>query len=256
MELREVLDRLIALEKRIDGIKGGFVPNANVPTHSKSGYQSHPTMEVDSALAKAQCEYPEIKPESKNQWHQSDYAKFDTIMRVIRPILAKNGLALSQYTVIDSDEGGRVLHTVVRHSSGQWLESRERIIPDKNDDQTYASTLQYKKRIQAMALLGITINDDVEDDDAEIAMTEARRAYIKGTALNAKYDPREESSTVISQKELEELDYELAEYPDIGEQILRSLRIHDLKDMPKSKFRAAIEQIRNITNARNGLKKT
>lgn len=218
-------------------------------------YQSNLTSEIDTAFAKAQMQYPDIKAASKNQWHQSDYAKFHVIMKVIRPILAQNGLALSQYTVIDSDEGGRVLHTVLRHSSGQWIESRERIIPDKNDDQTYASTLQYKKRIQAMALLGITIDDDIEDDDAEVSMVEARRAYIKGTALNAKYDPREESSTVISSKELEELDYELSEYPDIGEQICRSLRIHDLKDMPKSKFRTAVEQVRNITAARNGLKK-
>jgi hypothetical protein len=222
---------------------------------SPDPYQSDITKDIDEAFAKAQLEYPKIVNNAKNKWDQNDYAEFDNIMFNIRPILSKNGLGLSQFTVIDSTGGGRVLHTRLRHSSGQWFETRERIIPEKNDDQTYASTLMYKKRHQAMALLNVTISDDPYDDDGQIATLESKKQFAKGTALNTKYDPREESSQTINEHEYEELNYELAQYPDIGEDLLKTLRIQSLRDMPKSKYRMAIEKVRNITLARNGLKK-
>ncbi len=219
-------------------------------------YQSKETASIDEAFAKSQLEYPKITNNAKNKWDQNDYAEFDNIMSKIRPVLAKNGLGLSQFTVLDAKEGGRVLHTRLRHSSGQWFETREKIIPEKNDDQTYASCLMYKKRHQAIALLNITISDDPYDDDAQIATLESKKQFIKGTELNAKYDPRTESPLTINDHEYDELVYELQQYPDIGEDLLKTLRIQSLRDIPRSKYRMAVEKIRNITLARNGLKKT
>lgn len=219
-------------------------------------YQSKETKDIDEAFSKAQLEYPSIFPDKRNAWEQTDYAEFNTIMEKIRPVMAKNGLALSQFTVINGNEGGRVLHTRLRHASGQWFESREKIIPEKNDDATYASTLMYKKRHQAMALLGITVRDDKYDDDAAVATLESRKMFAKGTELNTKYDPRNESPETINAHELEELKYELGQYPEIGEDLMKTLRIQSLQDMPKSKYRAAVEKVRNITLARNGLKKS
>ena len=218
-------------------------------------YQSEDTNEIDGAFAAAQGEFPIIKPTRTNKWEQSEYAELHAILTAIRPALAKNGLGLSQFTRIDSSEGGRVLHTRLRHASGQWFETREKIIPEKNDDATYASTLMYKKRHQAMALLGITISNDSCDDDAQISTLESRKQFVAGTALNAKYDPREESAQTINDHEFEELKYELGQYPDIGEDLMKTLKIQSLHDIPRSKYRTAIEKFRNITLARNGLKK-
>ena len=120
--------------------------------------------------------------------------------------------------------------------------------------QSYASTLSYMKRHAVMALLNVTIDADFADDDAEIAMVSQRETFAKGTAVNRKYDPREQSPDVITKEQLEELEYELAQYPDITEMVLDGLKIQALADMPKSKYMVSIERIRTIKNARNGIK--
>ena len=220
-----------------------------VEAQVKDPYQSSETKDIDAAFAKAQLEYPKIQPNRKNKFHLGPYSDLDNIMLVIRPILAKYGLGFSQFTKID-EHGARILHSRLRHSSGQWFESRERVIPDRNDDHTYASCLQDKKRHQAIALLNITVVDDATDDDAEISMQESRRRFIKGTALNKDYDPKEEESLTITPHEYEELTYELGEHADILDKLLTDLKIQSLIDMPRSKYRMSLETIRTIKEAR------
>jgi hypothetical protein len=50
------------------------------------------------------------------------------------------------------------------------------------------------------------------------------------------------------------MEYELAQYDDIAEQVLDGLRIQSIADIPKSKYRAAITRIREIKELRNGSK--
>lgn len=223
----------------------------NVP---EDAYESAATNEVSTALAKAQGEFPRINVNQENPYFKSGFADLNNIVRAIRPALAKNGLCVTQQTKILAD-GATVLVTRLRHSSGQWIESRVRIIPPKNDMQSYASTLSYMKRHAVMALLNVTIDADFADDDAEVAMVSQRETFAKGTAVNRKYDPREQSAEVISKDQLDELEYELAQYPDIAEMVLDGLKIQTLADMPKSKYMVSIERVRSIKNARNGVGK-
>jgi len=217
-------------------------------------YESESTNEIAAALSKAQGEFPRISVNQENPFFKSSFADLNNIVRTIRPAMSKYGLSLTQQQKIMPD-GASLLVTRLRHSSGQWIEGRVRILPPKNDMQSYASTLSYMKRHSIMALLNLTIDSDYADDDAEVAMVTQRETFAKGTAINRKYDPREQSAEVITREQLDELEYELSQYPDITEMVLDGLKIQSLADMPKSKYMVSIERVRSIKNARNGLTK-
>lgn len=212
---------------------------------------SEDTNEIAAALSKAQGDMSVASLDSTNPYFKSKYADFATIVRASRPALTKHGLAVTQQIIVGED-GQTMLHTILMHSSGQYIESRMRVVPAKNDLQTLGSCITYLKRYAYSALVGVTASD--EDDDGERAMAPARTVAEKGVALNAKYDPRNETADTISKDQLAELEYELTEYPDIAEQVLDGLKIQSLADMPKSKYRAALDRIRSIKAARNNPK--
>lgn len=76
----------------------------------------------------------------------------------------------------------------------------------------------------------------------------------KGPALTNKYNPKEQSYETVTREQLEELEYELAEYPDLAEEILGKLHLQSLADLPKSKYQVSLNRIREIKNARNNSK--
>ena len=218
---------------------------------SDDAYESKDTKEIATALSKAQGEFKPIAFNRENPYFKSGYADFDSIIRAVRPALAKYALSITQQTKISGD-GATILSTKLRHASGEWFETRTRIVPAKNDVQSYASTLTYMKRYSAMALLNITTSEDPFDDDAEVAMSPERIMKHKGTSVNMKYDPRSQSSETITTEQREELEYELSEYSDIAEMVLDGLKIQSLIDMPKNKFQASITRIREIKQLREG----
>jgi len=215
-------------------------------------YESEVTKDINTALAKAQGDFPEIGFDKENPYFKNKYSSLDTIVRSVKPILSKNGLSVTQQTILTS-EGTTVLKTRVRHTSGQWIETRARVNPVKADPQSYASALTYMKRYSYTALLNITTSDDTSDDDAERVMYDTRNVKAKGVALNTKYNPKHQSADTITKEQLEELEYELGDYDDVAEMVLEGLKIQSLADMPKNKFLPSIQRIRSIKNAREGL---
>lgn len=219
----------------------------------KEQYNSDNLTEIATALAKAQGEFKPVMFNQENPYFKSRFADLDIIIKSVRPALSKYGLSFIQQQRM-TNEGMTVLHSIILHSSGQWIESRSRIVPPKNDMHSFASTLSYMKRHAAMSLLGITASDDVVDDDAEVAMVQTREMFAKGTAINSKYNPKDENFDTITKEQMEELNYELTEYPDIAEQVLEGLKIQSLADMPKTKYSVSMKRIRDIKNMRNGIK--
>ena len=215
-------------------------------------YESEKTNEINTALSKAQGEFTQIGYNRENPYFKTKYADLDSIVRSVKPVLAKNGLSITQQTFL-TFEGTTILKTKLRHNTGQWIETRARVIPTKADAQSYASALTYMKRYSYMALLNITTSDDVYDDDAERNMYDLRETKAKGVALNTKYNPQHQSSDVITLEQLEELEYELGNYDDIADMVLEGLKIQSLADMPKDKYMVAIKRIRAIKNAREGV---
>ena len=213
-------------------------------------YESAATDQICAALSKAQGEFPQISTNRANNFLFNQYSDLDIIMKSIRPALKENGLSITQQTKIADDR--TILVTRVRHESSQFIETRARIIPAKNDIQTYASALKAMKRHAIMALLNITIKDDLDDDDGEHDMKTVRIERNAGTGTNTRYAAKKESFTPVSQHQSNELQYMLSNYPDIAEQIFDALKVESIADIPKSKYGAVRDQAQKIINAREG----
>jgi hypothetical protein len=244
---------LMIINRLLDEIKE---LNAQKVEHERSKkkddpYQSEQINELVAALAKAQGSYPSIGADRENPYFKSNYADLDMILKAIRSCLRDNNLSFVQDTRFTED-GSTILHSRLYHSSGQWIETRARILPVKNTPQEYGSCLTYNKRYSAMALLGITVSSDPTDDDAEVAMIHSRDIIAKGPSN--KYNPKEQTRETVTKEQIEELEYELAGAPDLEEEVLEKMQIQSLADMPKSKYMASLQRIREIKLKRNGAK--
>lgn len=213
-------------------------------------YRSDQINLLISSLSKAQGQYPKIIFNRRDSYFQEEYADFDTIMSAIRPILSEQQLAVMQQQRIH-ENGITMLHTILTHESGQWMESRARIIPLKEGAKVYASELNFQKSHALTTFLGITVTHDLDDDNACAAMAPTRIMNEKGTAIN--YNVQNNSRDTVTKEQLEELEYELTDYPDLAKMILDQWKLSALADMPKSKYMTAIKKIREIKSLRNGL---
>jgi hypothetical protein len=211
-------------------------------------YESEDTKEIATALAKAQGEYPRINCNRENPYFKSNFADLDSIMGYVRPILSRNGLSFTQQTII-SPEGATILHSRVRHATGQWIESRTRIIPPKNDQQSYSSTLTYMRRHSALALLNITVSSDMGDDDAEVAMEDARIQVVKGPS-EKKYTPRQTSTELVSKDNIEEISMALKEHKDLLQEVYKQLDVNSIADIKKDDYAKTVNWIRKSVRYR------
>ncbi len=244
MDIKLILDAINDLKSQLDTV---LKRQANPVRPSRS----EDLKDLFGALAKAQAEMKTAGLNAENPYFKSAYADLAEIVRVSRPALSKNGLTVIQQ-IMPNDDGQNILHCILAHSSGQWIETRMRILPSKPDVQSLASYITYLRRYSYAAIVGVVSAN--EDDDGEVAVHDSRETEEKGVQLNTRYDPRNKSYETIGKDQLEELEYELEEYPDICEKVLDSLKIQNLSDMPKSKFLAATKRIREIKHLRNNSK--
>ena len=120
---------------------------------------------IYKAFVKFQSEFKGMKPDSSNPFFKSTYISLDGILETVRPILAKNGLAVIQEATGDGDY--IFVKTKLIHESGEMIETEVlKMKPQKNDPQSMGSCITYSKRYQLAALLGIC---ECIDDDANIA---------------------------------------------------------------------------------------
>lgn len=239
VSLLEVINRLSA---KIDKISA----QALIASPEQQ-YRSTELKDLFAAMAKAQGEMQSASLNKQNPYFKSRYADFAEIVRASRPALTKHGLAVFQEIKI-TDDGQSVLHTLLSHASGQWIESRMKIIPPKNDIQSISSYVTYLKRLSYASLIGVAVGD--EDDDGEIAMANARQIIAKGPSNS--YNPKEQSYETITKEQLEELEYELSDIPDYVEEILDGFKLQSLADLPKTKYHVTVNRVRQIKGIRNG----
>jgi len=245
-----IVELIAQLDKKLSSVVKYIAETKSATSQDQDWYSSPEVNKIAEAVAKAQGEFRSVMCNRENPYFKSNYADIDAIMNAIRTPLSKNGLSVWQ-PPCSNENGTTILHTRIIHSSGQWIASRLRLIPPKNDMQSLGSTMSYVRRYAISSMLGITVSDDIIDDDAERAMISSRDIIAKGTALNRKYNPKEQSHDVITKEQLDELEYELAEYPDIAEQVLDGLKLQSLANMPKTKYQLSINRIREIKNMRN-----
>jgi hypothetical protein len=182
----------------------------------------------------------------------TEYADLSSCLESVREAFGQNGLSISQPIIEDAN--GIVLHTIIRHSSGQFIKSKIRVIPPTDGDlRKLCSQVTYLRRYALASLIGITGSG--EDDDGELAIKERDDTFSKGTALKEQIKNAQgfdDSGVIITinQYQLDELNEELDGWPDICSDIKQQWGLRVLADMPATKYKAAITRIRSIKEER------
>lgn len=121
--------------------------------------------QIYGALSLAQGEFPEIPKNKKG--HGYMYADIADILRAVRPVLSKHGLAVMQML------RGQDLVTTLAHKSGAKIESVYPVVIDgtgrMNNIQRQGAALTYARRYSLTALLGVAADEDVDASDVDLA---------------------------------------------------------------------------------------
>lgn len=123
--------------------------------------------ELAPALAKACQALRDVEHDAKNPHLRNRYATLSAVLTHARPILAAEGLSLTQWLGGVIAEGQPVtVCTQITHQSGQWLRSEVGAIVERGRGvsiaQSGGSQISYLRRYAALAALGISSADDVD----------------------------------------------------------------------------------------------
>ena len=137
--------------------------------------------DLAAALAEAQAEFvnPDknraVTVQMKNGGSYSfEYATFDNILAMARPIMGRHGLAVIQGIgthETEPDAQGAIytivtVTTRIAHKSGQWIEDAIAAVAENAEPQKIGSCTTYLKRYAYTSLVGIAAE---EDDDGAAA---------------------------------------------------------------------------------------
>lgn len=123
--------------------------------------------QLAKALASAQAEFGTVPQSGKNPFHKSTYSTIEDYVNAAKPVLAKNGLSISQAPNLL--EGQFVLTTILMHESGEHIVSNQPIFAAKQDAQSMGSAITYARRYAYGAVLGMASGDFDDDGNAAAA---------------------------------------------------------------------------------------
>lgn len=135
---------------------------------------SESTIKLDEALAKAQGEF--VNPE-KNRTvtvitkaggsYSFDYATFDSIIDMARPILSKYGISVMQFPSFAQVNDQMIATVVTRIShAGEWIENQVSGVCENNDMQKLGSAISYLCRYSYAPMLCIAGEYDDDGNSA------------------------------------------------------------------------------------------
>lgn len=140
-------------------------------------YHSESRDQLAPAKVAAVAELTNAIKNAKNPHFKNDYADLPEVLDTIRPVFAKHGLSLDQWTVtrvvVPPGDAAEPIFmagciTEVKHVSGQW-ERGELLLPvTKADAQGVGSAITYARRYAAAAAAGIASEND-DDGNAAAA---------------------------------------------------------------------------------------
>lgn len=116
------------------------------------------------ALSKAQGEMPTVPMNAVNPFLRNRYADLAEMIKVATPVLAKNGLAISQQAI--SNDGHVGVTTTLIHTSGQWIEDTISLPlgeeKGKSLAQVAGSIITYLRRYSYGAIVGLATDEDTD----------------------------------------------------------------------------------------------
>lgn len=135
--------------------------------------QSTEINELAQALVSAQAEFSAVPKGSVNPFFKSKYAGLPEVVQHTAPVLAKHGLAVSQF-ITHSDDGTDSLLTYLLHQSGQFIAYSMQLHLAKEDMQSFGSACTYARRYSYMSVLGLVADDDDDGNSATKAKASAK----------------------------------------------------------------------------------
>lgn len=151
-----------------------------VMTETQVLEQTNKYKELFSALAKAQSEMPTAGKNTSG--YNYKYADLAEIIKISRPSLTKNGLSIIQVLIPGSEDGPALLNTMLCHSSGEYIESKVKIIlqadnasKPQNKLQSLGTALTYLRRYSYSAIIGIVTDQDTDGNTSANTSSYQRR---------------------------------------------------------------------------------
>lgn len=141
------------------------------------------------AISAFQAECPQIRKErtASTTKFSFQYAGFDDVMRQIRPLLSKYGIAIT-FTCPEIKDS--MLTVVTRIRVGSHHEDSAFSVPIAKDmvvgdPQKYGATLSYAKRYSLCAALNIVVTNEDDENQLKEFVTEAQREELRGLLMKA-----------------------------------------------------------------------
>jgi hypothetical protein len=159
--------------------------------------------ELGTALALANEELANPKKTSSNPFFKSKYADLSECVNVSRPVLAKNGLSISQMPSYDL--AIVTVETLLIHSSGQWIMSKISAPADKPTAQGIGSAITYCRRYSLAAMVGLAQQDDDGQEATKSTAKKPKQPPVvpKAQIIKARNDLDKYYATVVSATALE-----------------------------------------------------
>lgn len=119
---------------------------------------------IYTALLNVQMEIRNPENTATNPFLKNKYAPLPDILNMVRPLLNKHNLILSQEAAGDQD--GVYVMTRLIHTSGQEINTAPLYLkPRKNTPQEAGGAITYARRYQLTSLLGIAGEDDHDGEE-------------------------------------------------------------------------------------------
>lgn len=114
---------------------------------------------IAPALVAAQAAIEAATKDQANPFFDSKYANLASVIAAVKAPLNANGIAFSQ--LVQRDEHGIYVETVLLHTSGEYITSQTPVIVAKpNNPQAMVSGVTYAKRCGLEAITGLPSVDD------------------------------------------------------------------------------------------------
>ena len=190
---------------------------------------------ISTALSIAQKDMK--LPEKDKIGARAKYADLVSCFDAIREPFGANGLSFQQPLIYI--DGEAFLYTIIRHSSGEWIKSKAKLIPYKiattQEMQSFGGQLTYMRRYMLTSMLGLIGADedrDVEDCDQRTEPT--RATYKKPKDSNGRFITSEQASTILTL---------LTGRGDIKSKVLEELNIRSISGMLKKDYDLTVQKI-------------
>ena len=214
-------------------------------------FRSPSINELAAALSVAQASFKRVYFNRVNPSFLTQYADYDVIHEAVKDSLKENGLAVTHMPI---DYGDRImLDSMLIHTSDQFVSCTSRIPLQEGNLSLFISILNELKKQHLLSLLGISPTNNPEDDDLEVESKRRRGEKVDGTTLRQQFTREFDEYERINKTQVDELDYELAgsDMQDVYNDILKTLRIDKLSEIPLSQYRAVKSHIQKVKALRS-----